>query len=388
MLNDPSNHYHKRSPWCASLNHLLCAQKLPSITPSNLTPTTASWAEWHCFDSWENWGSERLNNLPTVTSWGRSRVGFKLSLISLQSLLYEKWPSSCFLCPFITEQTFLSTHLYVKYSDQHWRLAGKVRDSLCALSEALKGRAEVKQQCFYSPVLNNRQSTCGYSTWQFTKHFMSIFIVQLHQGNTEFLSLPSRIEATWETADRLTEIGWSAEGHTAGLGNSLLIALHTAQHGFSLLLTFCQQNLTPPFISVEIFSIISLVAISWHDILFFLTLNQAVCTHTLQTFDPLLGLLFSFRFCVTWMAPWKPFCSISKHKPKELDQAQSAQSLFFQLSIHLPCVHPSIYSPSFLFFSLIPSIHFVFPSFLSFNYPYIYLLNIWMLATYYEWDTF
>lgn len=90
------NLYHKRSPWCASLNHLLCDQKLPCIIPSFLTPTTASWAEWNCFDSWENWGSERLNNLPTITLRGSGRVGFKLSLISLQSLLHEKWPSSCF----------------------------------------------------------------------------------------------------------------------------------------------------------------------------------------------------------------------------------------------------------------------------------------------------
>lgn len=98
-------------------------------------------------------------------------VGFKLRLVSLQSLLHEKGPSSFFYAILLLGKHFESSTV-TSPGDllQWWEIH----------PEILKGRAEVKQPCFHSSALDNAQSACVHSTWQFTKCILFIILVHLH----------------------------------------------------------------------------------------------------------------------------------------------------------------------------------------------------------------
>lgn len=158
-----------------SLNHLLCAQELPSIKSISLVFTTALWTKH--FDSWAYWGSQSLTYLCKFAPQGSSTVGFKLRLVSLQSLLRGKGPSTCFYAILL-----LSKHFWMPLMSSTMISTGDLQQRWEIHSETLKGRTEVKQQSFHSSALNNGQSSCVHSTWRFTKCIIFAILVHLHNN--------------------------------------------------------------------------------------------------------------------------------------------------------------------------------------------------------------
>lgn len=127
----------------AFFSHLLCAQELASIASINVILIRTLGTEQHCSDSWENWGSERLNNLPKDMRLGGGTAGFKLRLVLFQSLLHEKRPSSWFYAILLWSK-HLECPLRVRYGGKALETSTTVRDSSCTFPETLKGRTAVK----------------------------------------------------------------------------------------------------------------------------------------------------------------------------------------------------------------------------------------------------
>lgn len=147
-------------------------------------------------------GLKGWNNLPVVTPLESGTAGFRLRLVSFQSLLLE-WDR------FIIKQIFWHIHDISSTVTSTGELAPKAGDSSCALPETLKGRTEAKQQCLYSLLFMDR--ACVHSTWKFTEHFIFIIIAHTHSRPKKpgFLSLSSHVEHMGTRVNSLTEAGWS-----------------------------------------------------------------------------------------------------------------------------------------------------------------------------------
>ena len=97
------NLYHKRN---FLYSPTMCSE-LTSIKSISLILVIGLWTEHHHYDSWAYWGSQRLTYLPRVAPQGSSTGGFKLGLVSLQSLLHKK-RLSCFYATLLLIKHLLS----------------------------------------------------------------------------------------------------------------------------------------------------------------------------------------------------------------------------------------------------------------------------------------